>query len=50
MDMLTVFPNATIKAAGPVSGKFLNLGINRFIDACNYAKESNNSLGRACLK
>jgi hypothetical protein len=36
MDKFTVFPNATIKAAGPVSNKFLNLGINGFIDACRY--------------
>jgi hypothetical protein len=39
MDKLTVFPNATIKAAGPVSGKFLSLGINGFIDACRYVQE-----------
>ncbi len=28
MDKFTVFPNATIKASGPISGKFLSLGIN----------------------
>ncbi|MGA8240038.1 MAG: hypothetical protein WB818_05655 [Desulfobacterales bacterium] len=39
MDKLTVFPNAAIKAAGPVSGKFLSLGINGFIDACRYVHE-----------
>ena len=39
MDKLTVFPSATIKAAGPVSGKFLSLGINGFIDACHYVHE-----------
>jgi len=39
MDKVTVFPNATIKAAGPVSGKFLSLGINGFIDACRYVHE-----------
>jgi len=39
VDKLTVFPNAAIKAAGPVSGKFLSLGINGFIDACRYVHE-----------
>jgi len=39
MDKFTVFPNATIKASGPVSGKFLSLGINGFIDACRYVHE-----------
>jgi hypothetical protein len=39
MDKFTVFPNAAIKAAGPVSGKFLSLGINGFIDACRYVHE-----------
>ncbi len=39
MDKFTVFPNATIKAAGPVSNKFLSLGINGFIDACRYVHE-----------
>ena len=39
MDKFTVFPNAAIKAAGPVSGKFLNLGINGFINACRYVHE-----------
>jgi hypothetical protein len=39
MDNFTVFPNAAIKAAGPVSGKFLNLGIKGFIDACRYVHE-----------
>jgi hypothetical protein len=28
MDTFTVFPNAVVKAAGPVSDKFLSLGIN----------------------
>ena len=39
MDKFTVFPNAAIKASGPVSGKFLSLGINGFIDACRYVHE-----------
>ena len=39
MDKFTVFPNAAIKAAGPVSNKFLNLGINGFIEACRYVHE-----------
>ncbi|MGB8333595.1 MAG: hypothetical protein WCE56_03820 [Desulfobacterales bacterium] len=39
MDKFTVFPNATIKASGPVSGKFLSLGISGFIDACRYVHE-----------
>ncbi|MFZ0240255.1 MAG: hypothetical protein WAL90_01315 [Desulfobacterales bacterium] len=39
MDKFMVFPNAAIKASGPVSGKFLSLGINGFIDACRYVHE-----------
>jgi len=39
MDKFTVFPNAAIKAEGPVSGKFMSLGINGFIDACRYVHE-----------
>jgi hypothetical protein len=39
MDKFTVFPNATLKAGDPVSSKFLNLGINGFIDACRYVHE-----------
>jgi hypothetical protein len=39
MDKFTVFPNAVIKAASPVSDKFLSLGINEFIDACRYVHE-----------
>jgi len=39
MDKFTVFPNAAIKTSGPVSGKFLSLGINEFIDACRYVHE-----------
>jgi hypothetical protein len=39
MDKFTVFPNAVIKTAGPVSDKFLSLGINGFIDACRYVHE-----------
>ena len=39
MDKYTVFPNATIKAAGPVSSKFLSLGTTGFIDACRYVQE-----------
>ena len=39
MDKFTVFPNAAIRAAGPVSRKFLSLGITGFIDACRYVHE-----------
>lgn len=39
MDKFTVFPNAVIKTAGPVSDKFLSLGINGYIDACRYVHE-----------
>jgi hypothetical protein len=39
MDKFTIFPNAAIKAVGPVSQKFLSLGINGFIDACHCAHE-----------
>jgi hypothetical protein len=39
MDKFTVFPNAAIKASGPVSDKFLDLGINGFIDVCRYVHE-----------
>jgi hypothetical protein len=39
MDKFTVFPNSVIKTAGPVSDKFLSLGINGFIDACRYVHE-----------
>jgi hypothetical protein len=39
MDKFTVFPNATIKAVGPVSSKFLSLSTNGFIDACRYVHE-----------
>jgi hypothetical protein len=39
MDKFTVFPNAAIKASGPVSDKFLSLGVNDFIDACRFVHE-----------
>jgi hypothetical protein len=39
MDKFTVFPNTAIKASGPVSEKFLSLGINDFIDACRFVHE-----------
>ena len=39
MNNFSVFPNAAIKAAGPVSDKFLSLDINGFIDACRYVHE-----------
>ena len=39
MDKFTVFPDAAIKASGPVSNKFLSLGIKGFIDACRYVHE-----------
>lgn len=39
MDKFTVFPNAAIKASGPVADKFLSLGINGFIDACCFVHE-----------
>ena len=39
MDKFTVFPDAAIKASGPVSNKFLSLGIKGFIDACRFVHE-----------
>ena len=39
MDKFTVFPNTAIKASGPISEKFLSLGINDFIDACRFVHE-----------
>jgi hypothetical protein len=36
MDKLTVFPDKSISTAGPISEKFLSLGVGRFIDACRY--------------
>ncbi len=39
MDTFTVFPNAAIKASGPVADKFLSLGINGFINACCFVHE-----------
>jgi hypothetical protein len=39
MDKFTVFPNTAIKASGPVSGKFLSMGIDDFTDACRLVHE-----------
>jgi hypothetical protein len=39
MDKLTVFPNVAIRASGPVSNKFLSMGIDGFIDACRFVHE-----------
>jgi hypothetical protein len=39
MDKLTVFPNAVIRASGPVSNKFLSMGIDGFLDACRFVHE-----------
>jgi hypothetical protein len=36
MDKLTVFPDKSISNVGIISAKFLNLGIDSFIDACRY--------------
>jgi len=36
MDKLTVFPDKSISTAGPISEKFLSLGVDRFMDACRY--------------
>jgi len=36
MDKLTVFPDISISNVGIISAKFLNLGIDSFIDACRY--------------
>ena len=36
MDKLTVFPDKSISTAGPISEKFLSLGVDRFIDACRH--------------
>jgi len=39
MDKLSVFPNVAIRASGPVSNKFLSMGIDGFIDACRFVHE-----------
>jgi len=39
MDKLTVFPNKPISNGGIISAKFLNLGIDSFIEACRYVHE-----------
>ncbi|MEE8604714.1 MAG: hypothetical protein V3S65_05025, partial [Candidatus Aminicenantaceae bacterium] len=36
MDKLTIFPDEPISNVGIISAKFLNLGIDSFIDACRY--------------
>jgi arsenite methyltransferase len=38
MDNYTVFPNPTITASRQVSDRFLELGIDTFIDACRVLK------------
>jgi hypothetical protein len=39
MDKHTVFPDQSIEDAGPVSGKFMAMGITRFQEACRYVHE-----------
>ena len=39
MDSYTIFPNKKIKAARPVSDRFLELGIDTFIGACRFVHE-----------
>jgi hypothetical protein len=39
MERLTVFPNKALAASGPVSEKFLSMGIRNFIDACRFVRE-----------
>jgi hypothetical protein len=39
MDKLTVFANVAVRASGPVSNKFLSMGIDGFIDACRFVHE-----------
>jgi len=36
MDKITIFPDEPILNVGIISAKFLNLGIDSFIDACRY--------------
>jgi hypothetical protein len=39
MQRYTVFPDEAINAAGIISGQFINLGIDRFQDACRWVHE-----------
>jgi hypothetical protein len=39
MDPYTVFPNKTIITAGTISKHFLGLGIDQFLDACDYVHQ-----------
>ena len=39
MDDLSVLPDKTIDAAGPVSDRFLSLGVDTFLNACRYVHE-----------
>jgi hypothetical protein len=39
MDRLTVFPNKDIHASGPISNRFLEMGIDDFIQACRFVHE-----------
>ena len=39
MDTFNVFPDAPIASSGPVSDRFLSLGIDTFHDACRYVHE-----------
>ena len=39
MDKLTVLANVAVRASGPVSNKFLSMGIDGFIDACRFVHE-----------
>ncbi|MFH0996447.1 MAG: hypothetical protein V1844_13280 [Pseudomonadota bacterium] len=39
MDNFNVFPDNSIKAGGPVSNVFIDLGITRLLEACRYVHE-----------
>jgi len=39
MDNLTVFPDDTIEVSGPISQKFLELGMHTFRQACHYVHQ-----------
>jgi hypothetical protein len=39
MDKYTVFPNASISDGGPVSSRFLEMGIATFHEACRYVHD-----------
>jgi hypothetical protein len=39
MEPFTIFPDITMEASGPVSEKFLSMGIHHFIDASRFVHE-----------